>query len=150
MLSIYRITLKKWSKQLVASGRSARWNRKGEFVLYAAESSCLACLENVVHRNGEGLHADFALIEINVPIGIRMTNVLKRELPEQWKSFDNYFACQKIGSAWYAAGQTALLRVPSVIIPGGYNYLINTKHKDFEKIQLESIQPFLFDERIKH
>ncbi|NNE30282.1 MAG: RES family NAD+ phosphorylase [Saprospiraceae bacterium] len=149
MLYLFRITLKKWSQDLVGSGYPARWNRKGEHVIYTAESASLACLENVVHRSGEGLHKNFALMKIGVPNGTAISNITPRRLPKNWSDFENYAKCQEIGSQWYHKKDTVLLRVPSAIIPEEYNYLINTTHPIFSKIKIKETRPFIFDPRIK-
>ena len=52
---VYRIVLEKYAS-LYASGVEGRWNSSGAKVLYTASSRALACLENVVHRSGEGLN----------------------------------------------------------------------------------------------
>ena len=56
---VYRITKTMYADRLVASGGAARWNSRGQFVIYTAATRALACLENVVHRSGEGLTAIF-------------------------------------------------------------------------------------------
>jgi len=50
-MNVYRITLEKWAKNLTASGRAARWNSNGFYILYTASTRALACLENVVYRH---------------------------------------------------------------------------------------------------
>ena len=66
-MEIYRICLAKYAGELVASGNPGRWNLRGQLVIYAACSRALACLENVVHRSGEGLNSLFKVIRIEVP-----------------------------------------------------------------------------------
>jgi RES domain-containing protein len=63
---VYRITTPKYA-QLRASGRSARWNKNGDFVIYFAGNISLACLENVVHRDSEGLIGNFSLMRVQIP-----------------------------------------------------------------------------------
>ncbi|WP_020599226.1 RES family NAD+ phosphorylase [Spirosoma panaciterrae] len=148
-MRVYRITKAAYASRLVASGGAARWNSRGQFVIYTAASRALACLENVVHRSGEGLLDDFRVMEIEVPDSIAITVIRPETLAENWFDFQQYDSCQQIGGEWLRKGQTALLKVPSAIIPHEANYLINPAHPDFSQINLVRTEPFLFDPRIK-
>jgi len=53
------------------------------------------------------------------------------DLPDNWRSIAAYSQLQKIGSKWYKSEETLILKVPSVIIPYEYNYIINTEHPEF-------------------
>ena len=53
-----------------------------------------------------------------------------------------------IGDAWIESRRSALLRVPSWIVPESYNVLINPAHPDALSIQLGPIRPFRFDQRL--
>jgi RES domain-containing protein len=57
-------------------------------------------------------------------------------------------ALATMGDAWFRSAETAILAVPSVVIPVEYNYLINPSHPDFSKFKLVSPQPFEFDPRL--
>ena len=145
---VYRITLKQFSHQLYASGRVARWNSKGTFVIYTAGSRSLACLENLVHRSGEGLDAGFRVMVIEIPNEVKMEQVASDDLPTTWRDFSQQYATRAVGDRWINEGKSAVLRVPSAIIPEEFNYLINPHHKDFERITLLGVDPFSFDKRL--
>jgi len=53
-----------------------------------------------------------------------------------------------IGDAWIESRQSALLRVPSWIVPESCNVLINPAHPDASSILLGPIRPFQFDSRL--
>ena len=118
---VYRITLEKWSSNLTASGFPARWNSKGKFMIYTAGSRALACLENVVHRSGEGLNLHFKVMLIEVPESLKMDTIESKDLPENWHHYTSSNFTQQIGDAWLATGSSAVLRVPSAIIFSEYN-----------------------------
>ncbi len=145
---VYRITLEKWAKSLNASGYPARWNSKGNFVVYTFSSRALACLENVVHRSGEGLNKLFKLMEIEIPDSLEMEIITQSILPENWQEFVNLPVTQEIGNNWISKKLSPVLRVPSVIIPGESNFLINQNHPDFGKITLRAVTDFIFDARL--
>lgn len=148
-MEVYRITLAKFSTDLRASGRAARWNSNDVSVIYTASSRSLACLENVVHRNQLGLSALFRVMTIEIPGDVNIQAIDKGQLHEDWKDFGNMYLTQQIGDLWVSKMETAILKVPSSIIEMEYNYLINPMHADFKKIKLLQTVPFVFDERIK-
>ena len=144
---VYRITTAQWSKQLQASGNVARWNSRGNFVIYTAGSRSLACLENLVHRSGEMCSKQYKVMLIEIPDSINMEEILLKSLDIDWKNLTNFSYCQSIGTKWLIAGKAAVLKVPSIIIEQEYNYLINAQHADFKKIKLIRDEDFGFDAR---
>ena len=51
------------------------------------------------------------------------------------------------GDEWLIADQSALLEVPSVILPETFNLLLNPRHPDAERITILWHQPFPYDRR---
>ncbi|MBU1101975.1 MAG: RES family NAD+ phosphorylase [Bacteroidetes bacterium] len=147
-MEVYRITHIKWSSNLIASGKGGRWNSEGKNIIYTASSRALACLENVVHRSGEGLNSLFKVIVIHIPDELKKGIVDLQSLSEEWYKFERYSECRLIGNEWYRKSECAILEVPSAIIPNEKNYLINTDHSDFCKIHIISREDFRFDPRI--
>lgn len=150
-MEAYRITHKKWSKQLTASGFPARWNSGGIFIIYTAGSRALACLENTVHKGSADLLAPFIIMDIHIPDDIKISEILIKDLPPDWrKSGDlGYRKCQSFGDNWILKSDSAVLKVPSVLVPKESNILLNPKHPDFARISIISEEPFTFDDRIK-
>lgn len=142
----YRITLNKWAGILTASGRAARWNNNGHFMVYSASTRALACLENMVHRRSIGADESFRVNLIEIPDDLKIKKVIKRKLTSNWQEYINYPSCQAIGDAWIKSSETAVLEVPSAIITEESNYLLNPQHTDFAKIKVHSIKRFAFDE----
>ena len=150
-MEVFRITLKKWSAKLVASGFAARWNSNGIGVIYAAQSRSLACLENLVHRSGFGLNGDFATIIIIIPKSVSVEYLKIETLPQGWNQLDEraHLLCRSFGDNWVQSQTSCVLVVPSAIINGEFNVLINPNHKDFSKISIKSIESFIFDDRLQ-
>jgi RES domain-containing protein len=42
-----------------------------------------------------------------------------------------------------------VLKVPSVVLPHSFNFVINTEHKDFKKIKIIDLTPLVPDQRIE-
>jgi RES domain-containing protein len=148
-LEIYRICLAKYAGELVASGTPGRWNLRGQFVIYAAGSRALACLENVVHRSGEGLASRFTVLRLEVPDTLAVEELALSDLPPDWQLTSAYARCQPLGAAWYRRQAAAVLRVPSSIIAHEHNYVLNTRHPDFAQVRIAGREDFAFDPRIK-
>jgi len=140
----YRITLAKWAGHLRASGRAARWNSNGHFMLYIASTRALACLENVVHRRSIGADDLFRATLIEIPDNLEVGKIDKKTLPLNWDEYMSYAACQAIGDTWLKENKTVVLQVPSSIITEEYNYLLNPQHPNFSRIKVRSIEKFRF------
>jgi RES domain-containing protein len=146
---VYRITLAKYATSIKASGRAARWNPNEVEMIYTSGSISLACLENVVHRNQYGLNGTFKVLTIEIPDDLAILSIPKKSLEDDWVNFENLPVTQKFGAQWILESKSAVLKVPSSIIEGESNYLLNPKHPDFKLIKLLKSQPFVFDSRIK-
>lgn len=150
-MEIFRVTKKRYTSSLVASGCEGRWNSKGNQVIYAASSRSLAALENIVHTNEIGLKDNFGTMIIYFPDSTNIKSISKDILPFEWylttpTSLSN---CQKIGDEWYHNKQSLILKVPSAIINNEYNFIINTIHSDYWSIKIIDTEEFFFDSRIK-
>ena len=146
---VYRIALLKFANGLFASGNPARWNSKDVRVIYTAGSRSLACLENVVHRSSMGLRENFRTLLIEIPGDVKIEEVKLLDLDRHWRGYSSYPYTQKIGDQWVQRSTSAVLKVPSAIIPAEHNYILNTSHPDFQRIVYKGNEPFDFDERIK-
>ena len=135
--------------ELLASGYPARWNYKDVKMIYTAQSRALAYLENVVHRNSRGLNKNFNVMQISVPEEIILQEIKETDLIKGWKDFDKMPYTQSLGDQWVRESKSTILKVPSAIVSGDSNYLLNPGHNDFKKIKLERTEPFEFDDRIK-
>ena len=116
-------------------------------MIYTAESRSLACLENLVHRSGEGNNRLYKIMVIEIPDDLKIEELDKTSLKKNWHTIDNYPYCQAIGANWLNALTSAVLKVPSVVIKMEHNYLLNPNHPDFKKIILLTKEEFDFDSR---
>jgi len=145
---VYRITLAKWAESLTGSGYPARWNPKGYRVVYCAGSRALACLENLVHRSGEGLNESFKVTAVHIPDSVSIESINVNDLPSGWHNVYGSPICQAIGKKWLDDQRSCALRVPSSIIQDEWNVLLNPNHHEFKTISIESVRNFSFDERL--
>ncbi|RAL19984.1 hypothetical protein DL240_19225 [Lujinxingia litoralis] len=125
-----------------------RWNHRGSAVAYTSESLALATLEQLVHvAAGIPLNNRVA-IRVDIPPELPIRTILPDQLPEDWRRVDGLRALKTLGSEWLLSQESALLRVPSVIIPSEFNLLINPAHPDLERLHFHPPEPFEFDPRL--
>lgn len=125
-----------------------RWNHPGTSVVYTAATLSLAALELLVHIEIEDVPADRVALAAEIPVGVEVERVGAAGLPADWRSYPAPEWTKDLGTAWVQAGRTAVLEVPSVIVPRENNYLLNPEHPDMARIVLGPPDPFAFDGRL--
>ena len=107
----------------------SRWNPKGVPVVYTAGSQSLATLEMLV-QDGR-LQAKYFMIPATIPPRLKIERVDPDDLPEGWRDPASIEPLQQIGAAWCKRGSSAVLAVPSAVVPAETNYLLNPLHPSF-------------------
>ena len=124
-----------------------RWNSVGVAVIYTAESQSLAALEVVVHLDSSELLDHYVVF----PVGIDESLIVRvglPELPRNWRANPPPRKIQSIGDAWVASGASAVLQVPSAVLPAEHDFLLNPRHRNFPKLVIGKPIPFRFDSRL--
>ncbi|HLJ75215.1 MAG TPA: RES family NAD+ phosphorylase [Thermoanaerobaculia bacterium] len=122
-----------------------RWNSPGVRVVYTSENAALAALEVLVHLKRMRSLPDFAVISCQ--FDEKLVEAVK-DLPEGWRDYPPRPEQQAIGDEWARSARSAVLRVPSVIVPGENNYLLNPAHPKFKKIAIGKPERFELDLRL--
>jgi RES domain-containing protein len=129
-----------------AARSGGRWNPRGVAVVYVSSTRSLAALESLVHLNPPVL---FRYVAIRVQFEeILVETLAPRDLPLDWRLQPPSPSTRSLGQAWVREARTAVLAVPSVIIPGELNFLLNPAHPEFAKIRTGAPEPFAFDTRL--
>jgi RES domain-containing protein len=126
-----------------------RWHPRGVRVVYASESRALAALEQLVHLHRNRLPDEFVCFGVEIPDGLAIRRVAVRSLPPGWRRHPSPPELQEIGSRWVSAGDSVCLQVPSAIVRGEHNVLLNPRHADFSKLAIGPAEPFAFDDRLR-
>lgn len=124
-----------------------RWNRPSVPMVYCASSVALACLETVVHLNASGLPLRRYLIEVQIPAAVWAAAETATP-PARWNARPDSPSAADYGSRWARSLRSAVLRVPSVIIPQEFNYLLNPAHPDAAQITAVDHGRFVYDARL--
>ena len=150
-MKVYRLSRKKYPVELSGKGAAivgGRWNPKGTELIYTAKSRALAMAEVAVHLSLATLPDDFVMLEIDIPPEVSRKELEMDALPRRWNSFPYDLKTQRFGEEFCRENFYCLLEVPSAVVPGDRNVLINPKHPDFFQIKIVNVSDFPFDRRI--
>ena len=124
-----------------------RWNTPGVSLVYTAQSRALAALEMLVHLESPSLLKKYVLFEVNFESS-HVQQLSLNDLPTDWRSDPAPTSTQAIGDAWAMSLASPVLLVPSVLIPGEFNFLLNPRHSQFSELRIGDPVPFEFDPRL--
>lgn len=125
-----------------------RWHSKGVPIVYMAESAALALLETLVHFEArlEDLPSHYKLLKVDYSSEEGLSDLALDTLPEHWTQDQNI--TRTIGDEWLAAQYSALLKVPSAVVPQSFNYLFNPRHASAGAATIASVSTHPFDTRL--
>ena len=124
-----------------------RWHERGLPIVYLAETAAGALLEVCVHTAANEVPPSYTLLEVTVPTPISVETISVDSLPQNWS--EDLQVTRTVGSGWLHSSRSALLRVPSVLVPATFNILLNPAHPDSKKITISSVLEYPFDLRLK-
>lgn len=151
-MQVFRISKSKFAKASF-TGEGARlyqgrWNPAGVRMVYTSSSLALAALEFFVHIDPSASPDDLVSVSATIPLNkVKVEKLTLSELPKDWRRIDHP-ALQAIGAKWIDSDSSAALEVPSVVVEGEWNVLLNPAHPQFKKIVIAVPRPFHFDSRM--
>lgn len=127
---------------------SARWHTAGRPIVYLAETPAGALLEVLVHLELDETHrpATYQLLRIEAQDGIAQQRLDATSLSSNWRVDES--ETPGMGDTWLRAGETALLAVPSAIVPETSNWLLNPRHPDAALLRITHTLASPFDARL--
>jgi RES domain-containing protein len=133
-----------------AKATGGRWNAAGAACVYASETRSLACLETVVHLNAGGLPLNRYLVAVTIPDDIwgRAEVMSAGSLPVGWDAEPAGRVSIAFGTDWLRAARSAVLVVPSVIVPEECNVVLNPLHPDGGRVTSVKVRKWLYDPRL--
>lgn len=130
-----------------AARHPGRWNDDGQPVLYAAPSIAIAVLETAAHVDDAGLPLNRYLVRIDVPDALwaaREAMDVSR-LPLAWAAIPAGRVSVQAGAEWLRSRRSAILEVPSVIVPEESAALVNPLHPDAKALTATIVRPFEYN-----
>ncbi|HVW86866.1 MAG TPA: RES family NAD+ phosphorylase [Bryobacteraceae bacterium] len=152
MKRVFRILLREFTRSAYDGEGSylfgGRWSSPGTRIVYASEYQSLAMLEYLAHLDPGQPMRDLVLACADIPEDVSRTAISVNQLPEGWNAPMAPEWLARYGDQFIANGASAILIVPSAIVPAECNYLLNPRHPDFRRIVLGQPQDFWLDPRL--
>lgn len=151
MILVWRIVSAQYQESAFtgdgAKTYGGRWNSKGVPIIYTADSLALASIEILVNLPSVKLLDNY--LRIPVHFKENLVQVLPfTDLPLDWNSRPVSQSTQILGDKWFKEQRSAVLKVPSVVVPEEYIYLLNPAHPDFARIEIGTPVAYHFDSRL--
>jgi RES domain-containing protein len=124
-----------------------RWHEVGHPIVYLAPNPAAALLEVCVHTTADDLPPVYTLLRVFAPDDLAIPRIDLASLPDGWQ--DREPLTRDIGTAWLKSQRSALLKVPSAIVPETLNLLLNPLHPDAAKLAIVDARSYPFDSRLK-
>jgi RES domain-containing protein len=150
-MEVYHLGKTKFATSLAGEGaklHGGRWNLLGSPCLYTSESKALCALEYAANVSLEEMPADLSFTVYTLP-DKSWKEFHADDLPEGWQQVPAAEITKEWGSKLLYEAKFLALKIPSVIIPSEYNFVLNPLHSDFKKVKIKEVHSFSFDKRIK-
>ena len=108
----------------------------------------LAALEYLAHIDPEDVPDDLVAMELRLAAESSIEARIIADMPADWRTPVPPVSCQRIGDEWVAGGRSLGLLVPSVLIPGETNLLLNPRHAEMASVEVVRVERFVFDVRL--
>ena len=119
-----------------------RWNHPGTAIVYTYETLSLATLELFVQLGRDDVPDDMVVVSAEIPPGLGQVK-LQIDAPQRdWRLYPSPTDVCNVGTRWVADRMSAVLVVPSAVIPGERAYLLNPAHPAFREIHVYPPEPF--------
>ncbi len=124
-----------------------RWNSPGVAVVYASESRALATLEVLAGLQTNSPLPEYVLVPAEFDESLVLAVDLE-DLPSDWRKNPPSSSTQHLGDDWIASAESAVLKVPSPLVPQESNYLFNPRHPAFSEVSLGQPEGVAMDPRL--
>ena len=105
----------------------------------------LAALEMFVHLGKRASKIKFALFRVEIPKEVKVLELFEAGLPAHWRAEPPGPETMTVGEKWFRDRGTAVLKVPSVLVPAATNLIMNPEHPESEKLRIGKAEAFSFD-----
>lgn len=148
-MKVYRISKTEYAKDLAGTGAKlygGRWNHVNTPCIYTSESRALAVLEYSVNINIDFIPNSLTVCIFEIDEK-HIQEIQPNNLPADWQEIPAPYSTKTIGTE-FLQSDVPIIKVPSIIIPDEYNYILNPSllGKVFQLIEMKR---FIYDLRIK-
>lgn len=146
-MELFRITRSEYQEDLSGIGafyNGGRWNSPRNAMLYTSSHRSLAMLEILVHWHKTVTPPNYVIVCLELPDDL--VTISEPKLIPDWPEDQQW--SKDTGDAWLKAGNSLLLKVPSVVVKAEQNFLVNPMHPDVVSLRITDIEPLNFDKRL--
>lgn len=151
MIRVYRIVREPYSKTPLDGEGSyrfgGRWSSPGTRIAYTAEHLSLAIIEYFVHIEASDPPKDLVVVAADIPDTVSRVALTPEELPSNWRQVPAPTRLAVVGDSFAAERKSAILVLPSALVPSESNWLVNPLHPEFAEIRVNPAEPFHYDAR---
>ncbi len=131
-----------------AAKEGGRWNSTDIPVVYVSEHLATAVLEKYIHLT-KPVYPKLELVKFSIDFnGVDIEVVPSSSLPVDWQQEPVAPSTQALGDEWAKSRRTAILAVPSAIVPDELNFVLNPSHPDFARVIISAPEAFVLDPRL--
>src|SRR5690606_33088777 len=144
-MRVFRLSRKIYANDLSGKGAAKfgnRWNSKGVEMVYSAQSRAPAMAEVLVHLSLEDLPEDYVMVELDIPNSIKIEELSVKNLDIGWNAHPPTSQTQKTGDKFIDEKKSCVFKVPSAVVKGDFNFLINPNHPEIKKLKVIEIVVF--------
>lgn len=116
-------------------------------MIYTSESRALALAEILVHLESPGPLSRYVTFRVEIDKSF-VADIGSGDLPKNWRADPAPKRLQAIGDRWLVSQASAVLRAPSAVVLGEFNYLLNPFHPDSPKLQIKGPEKFSINKRL--
>jgi RES domain-containing protein len=151
LIRVYRIVREPYAKTPLDGEGSyrfgGRWSSPGTRLAYTAEHLSLAMVEYFVHIEASDPPKDLVVVAADIPDTVSRVALTQEELPSHWRQVPAPASLAVIGDTFAIERKSAILVLPSALVPSESNWLVNPLHPEFAEIQVNAAEPFGYDAR---
>lgn len=124
-----------------------RFNNEGVAAVYTSASLSLSLLEILVQANDRSYLRHCVVFQADIPESL-VDSLEMTDLPDGWNQIPYGNSSQDFGDDWLLSNKSLALKIPSVVIPIEYNYVLNPNHPDYKHIQITEREQEGIDKRL--
>ncbi len=150
-MRVYRLAKKKYCNDLSGVGaeiNGGRWNNVGTRMVYTSSSRALAFLEVAVHLKLNREPKNYYIVTLELPEKLVAKLNPAQIKDKKWNEYPPREFTQRLGDSFIMDNKHAVLKVPSAVVEGEHNYLLNPLHQDFKAVIIKDAQLFRWDKRL--
>lgn len=149
-MRVYRVSKTQYANDLNGTGAKlfgGRWNHVDVPCIYTSASRSLAVLEFSVNVNVDYIPRALSICVFEIDES-RVKEIKIKNLPGDWKDLPAPYSAKEFGKKLLQKGNS-ILKIPSIIIPDEFNFILNP-YANEESFKLLEVKDFVYDLRIKN